>query len=224
MRQPLLLYAARAGIAPNVSDNDKKENPIPATETEFFLPAETLHERYLDDVFRYVTRRVVRREEAEDITAEVFTAALTAWPRYQGRTDPYPWLLGVARRKIIDARRRQQSGRRFFGRREVLASETGDAVWNTLTEGLVARVSDLPETRALSSERQRVIRGLVEALKEEQREALLLRYVEDLPIQAVAAVLGKSPASVNSLLQRARQTLLEKGRSYFLSDFAEETT
>jgi hypothetical protein len=37
-----------------------------------------LHERYLNEVFRYVLRRVPQREEAEDITAQVFAAAFEA--------------------------------------------------------------------------------------------------------------------------------------------------
>ena len=66
-----------------------------------------LHERYLDDVFRYVLRRVLRVEEAEDITAEVFAAALAALPRFRGDSGHYAWLLGIAnpalRRLILHA-------------------------------------------------------------------------------------------------------------------------
>src|SRR5213592_1414760 len=85
------------------------------------VTAAALHERYLDDVFRYVLRRVPSVPEAEDITAEVFAAAAAGLPRFQGRVSPYLWLLGIARRKIADALRRRAV------RREMLHSELADA-------------------------------------------------------------------------------------------------
>src|SRR5713101_1167364 len=75
-----------------------------------------LHERYLDDVFRYVLRRVLRVEEAEDITAEVFAAAAAGLSRFRSQCPPYLWLLSIARRQIARAHRRQ------IARRETLAS------------------------------------------------------------------------------------------------------
>src|SRR5438876_5078687 len=69
--------------------------------------AAELHERYLEGVFRYVLRRVPRLVEAQDITAEVFAAAFVALPRFRGHCPPYLWLLSIARRKIIDVRRRR---------------------------------------------------------------------------------------------------------------------
>src|SRR5437879_11492919 len=91
-----------------------------------------LHERYLDDVFRYVLRRVSRREEAEDITAEVFAAAAAGLPRFRGHCPPHLWLLGIARRQIAGALRRRAT------RRETLASELThsspgeDPLWESL--------------------------------------------------------------------------------------------
>src|SRR5229473_2024533 len=132
------------------------------------ISAAGLHERYLGDVFRYVSRRVRRQEEAEDITAEVFAAAFVALPRFRGQCPPYLWLLSIARRKIVDARRRRSA------RRETLASELGDeaddagAIWEALstTEG--------PEAALTRGEARRVLYGLLDELKEEQREALVL--------------------------------------------------
>jgi RNA polymerase sigma-70 factor (ECF subfamily) len=168
--------------------------------------AETLHERYLGDVYCYVARRIGRREEAEDITAEVFAAAVTAWPRYRGAAPPHLYLLGIARRKIVDARRRRTQ--------ETLAADVGEAL-DALVETVPAAEAG-PEARLMSAERRREIHGLVATLKEEQREALLLHYVEGLPVAEAAQVMGKSPGAVNSLLQRARESLFRRGRAYFL--------
>ncbi len=165
--------------------------------------AETLHQRYLADVFAYVARRVPNRQEAEDITAEVFAAAFAALPHQKGANGPYPWLLGIARRKIVDAHRRQA---RREGRVQALADE------------LPAPSAELPEALLTRGERQRLIREMVTHLPTDQREALLLHYVEELPQAEIAVVLGRSPAAVNSLLQRARAAVYRQGQAYFLNE------
>jgi RNA polymerase sigma-70 factor (ECF subfamily) len=177
-----------------------------------WISAGVLHERYLKDVFHYVQRRVSRQEEAEDITAEVFAAAFIGLPRFHGHCPPYLWLLSIARRKIVDARRRRSA------RRETLASELGDQADDAGSEweGLLA--TEGPETMVTREEGRQVLHRLMAGLKEDQREALSLQYWERLSIADIAVVMGRSPAAVNSLLQRARAALYRRGRGYFLGD------
>jgi len=179
------------------------------------VTAAELHERHLEDVFRYVLRRVGTQEEAEDVTAEVFTAAFVALPRFRGQCPPYLWLLSIARRKIIDARRRRAA------RRETLASELeGDSAnVQALHDALVA--AEGPEAAVMRAEARRMLGQLVAQLGADQREALLLHYMEGLSVAEIAVVMARSHASVKSLLQRARATLHHRGRAYFLDD-AEE--
>lgn len=172
-------------------------------EQEHAWTADALYQRYLADVFAYVARRVLDRQEAEDVTAEVFAAAFVALPRQRGLNGPYPWLLGIARRKIADSRRRQT---RRGGQMQAL------------TDDLPATAADLPEAALARGERAKLIRELLAALPEDQREALLLHYVEGLPQAEVAVVLGRSPAAVNSLLQRARAAVYRQGHDYFLGE------
>jgi RNA polymerase sigma-70 factor (ECF subfamily) len=172
-------------------------------ERERAWTAEALHQRYLADVFAYVARRVPDRHEAEDVTAEVFAAAFVALPGRSGAQGPYPWLLGIARRKVADSLRRRgrQAGR-----------------MGTLTDDLPTASRDLPEAALAREERGRLLRGMLAALPEDQREALLLHYVEDLPQAEMAVVLGRSPGAVNSLLQRARAAVYRQGHDYFLGE------
>ncbi len=172
-------------------------------EQEHARTAGALHQRYLADVFSYVARRVPDRQEAEDVTAEVFAAAFVALPRRNGLNGPYPWLLGIARCKIANSLRRRS-------RREGRTS--------ALTEETPAASSDQPEATLARQERALLIREMLAVLPEDQREALLLHYVEDLPQAHVAAVLGRSPAAVNSLLQRARAAVYRQGHDYFLGE------
>lgn len=172
-------------------------------EQERVWTVEALHQRYLADVFSYVTRRISDRQEAEDITAEVFAAAFAAPVRQRGTNSPYPWLLGITRRKIADLLRRR-------GRREGRTQ--------ALTDDLPTAAADLPEAAMAREERARLLRGMLALLPDDQREALLLHYVEELPQAEVAAVLGRSPSAVNSLLQRARAAIYRQGQAYFLGE------
>jgi RNA polymerase sigma-70 factor, ECF subfamily len=176
------------------------------------ITAAELHERYLEDVFRYVLRRVLLVEEAEDITADVFAFATAGLHRFRGECPPCLWLLSIARRQIARARRQQAI------RRETLASELADeapdaqALWEALAavEG--------PEVTVIRAETRRVLHGLIAQLNEDQREALMLQYVERLSVAEIAHVMGKSHGSVRGLLERAKAALLRLGQEYFLKD------
>jgi RNA polymerase sigma-70 factor (ECF subfamily) len=176
------------------------------------LDATSLHRRYLKEIFRYVSRRVPR-QEAEDITMQVLGAALEALPRFRGDCPPHVWILGIAHRKVIDALRRRNS------RRETLASELADPATGTdpLAETMASMVEE-PQAAVERAEARRVIRQLVDRLSNDQREALLLQYVEGLAVAEIAVIMGRSTAAIDSLLQRARATLYRLGRPYFLDN------
>jgi RNA polymerase sigma factor (sigma-70 family) len=78
--------------------------------------------------------------------------------------------------------------------------------------------TDGPEPAALRSERVRVLRGILAGLHPDQREALLLKYAEGLSQEETARAMDRSTAAVNSLLQRARAAVRERGHAYFLED------
>jgi RNA polymerase sigma-70 factor (ECF subfamily) len=176
------------------------------------IDAGELHSLYLKDVFRYVSRRVPR-QEADDITMQVFTAALEALPRFRGECPPRVWLLRIAHGKVVDALRRRST------RRETLASEmtARESDTDPLAESPAA-TAEGPEAALERAETRRMIRSLVDQLSQDQREALLLQYVEELSVAEIAVTMGRSSAAVDSLLQRARAALFRLGKPYFLGD------
>jgi RNA polymerase sigma-70 factor (ECF subfamily) len=176
------------------------------------LTAAALHERYLDAVYDYVVQRAPSIEEAEDITAEVFAAAAAGLSRFRGQCPPYLWLLSIARRRIARARRR------WAVRRETLASELSEDPPQAASLWEAVAAVEGPEAAVVRAEASRVLSRLVSQLCPDQREALALQYLERLSVAEIAVVMGRSPASVKSLLQRARATLLRTGRPYFLGE------
>jgi RNA polymerase sigma-70 factor (ECF subfamily) len=172
---------------------------------------ESLHEQYLDAVFSYVLARVSNHAVAEDITAETFVAALSAYPRYRGESGHYAWLLGIARQKIAEAARRYE---RKQGR-ERLDVELSDLERERLSLALTADIRQLPEDAALQREAQGMARQLLDLLPEPQREALLLQVEEELPVSEIASLIGRTVTATYSLLQRARSTIFRLGNEYF---------
>ena len=169
--------------------------------------AAQLHELYLDEVFRFAARRLERREDAEDACAETFAAAFEQLPRFRGEVEVRLWLLGIARRKVADALRRRARRREIELPRDFETPDPGRHA--------------APASAALREESRQTLRELVASLKDEQREALLLRYVEELSIEEIAVVMNRSKAAANSLLQRARASVFRSGKDYFL-DFLSE--
>lgn len=71
--------------------------------------ADCLIRAYYDEIYRFVYRQVGSREDAMDLTQNIFVAVLRALPKYQpGQARFRTWLYAVANNKIIDARRKVQ--------------------------------------------------------------------------------------------------------------------
>lgn len=134
-------------------------------------------------VFAYV--RVLERDpaDAEDVMAETVERALRAWHAgKRPRGDSLPWLLLIARRLVIDRSRRRRLLHSLLGR--VRASQPHD--------GDMRR-----------SEERMWFEGLAAVLPHRQFEAIVLRYVFDLPDSEMGQVLGLSPSGVRTLVSRA---------------------
>ena len=159
------------------------------------ISADDLQRIYLDEIYAYASRRLRRREDAEDATADTFAAAFSHIKRLRGR-DPRLWLLGIARRKVIDIYRRHKR------RPEVPLHEI---------EGLSGLSDDDRDDVA-------EVRRLVLALPADQREVLMLQHIEGFSQSEIAAIMGKSKAAINSLQQRARANVLRDGKGFFLTE------
>ena len=170
------------------------------------ITAAGLYDRHLRDVYRYVSRRIPRREDAEDITAEVFQAAFRCLNRLRDTDNPRVWLFGIARRKVVDHLRR--------------AGRTHELLNCDVPESTIGRLESAAGDPAIAlhrAESRQTIRRLLSNLSEDHREALVLQYVEGLSIAEVAQVMDRSLAATNSLLQRARAAVFREGQFYFLN-------
>ena len=141
-------------------------------------------------IYRYVYYRVSEAATAEDLTAEVFVRLVEKIDRFTYHGRPLlAWLYTIARNLITDHYRR-----------------TGQATMLPLDDQLVAETDDLEEAaeRGLA---QRRLAAALPHLTEDQRQVVLLKFIEGLSNAEVAQVLGKPVGAVKSLQHRALAAL-----------------
>lgn len=143
-----------------------------------------LYQRYVYQVYAYVSRRVGTREEAEDITADVFHHALENLRTFEWRGAPFAaWLIRIAAHRIID-------------RWRSTARESG----NPITD-------DPKDERTEDIEQRAALFQLVKRLPEDQQRVVVARFVEEKSIKEIAQELRRSEGAVKQLQFRALEKL-----------------
>jgi RNA polymerase sigma-70 factor (ECF subfamily) len=144
-----------------------------------------LYERHVLQIYRFVFARVRDHTVAEDVTSDVFIKALGSIGRYRDRGWPFSaWLYEIATNTVID---------RYRTLRPV---EDIDGLFG-LSDG--SSVEEDADRR----EEVRRIGTLIRDLPAQQQTAIVLKFQEDLPIEDIAAVMGKSRGAVKLLIHRA---------------------
>lgn len=162
-----------------------------------------LYDRYCDQIYRFVYRRLHHREAAEDVTAEVFFKALRALDSYRPALAPFPaWLYRIAANAVTDHLRLRRA---------------------TVGLELAADAADQAapvEAQVIGRLEAARVWDAIERLTDAQRTAVTLRLGYDLPIAEIAARLGRSDGAVKLLLNRG----LGAVRAYLDSADVDEET
>jgi RNA polymerase sigma factor (sigma-70 family) len=157
------------------------------------------YDRHVKAVLGELRRAGLRTEEALDLTAEVFAAALLASRRYRpGEAPARAWLFGIARNKVMHRRRRaatETAARRRLGMPRL-----------TYSDEALERVEEL-----LDAERARYVNGAAE-LPPAEREAVVARVIEEREYDEIAAATGATPAAVRQRVSRGLAKLARLGR------------
>ena len=141
-----------------------------------------LYDRYVQRVYRYCLYRTNNAPEAEDLTAQIFLAALEGLPRYRQDGHFAAWLFSIARNQVAEYHRRAQP--------------------DPLDESQLPPLQiDLALAVEKSQSREKLLR-LIQALVEDERELIHLRYVAELPFAEIAKSLNKNEDAVKKTLYR----------------------
>jgi RNA polymerase sigma-70 factor (ECF subfamily) len=143
-----------------------------------------LYDAALPEVYGYLLSRCGQRVLAEDLTAETFLAAVGACRGDRAPDLTVGWLIGVARHKLVDHWRRAAREERGL---QVLSGERAesDDQWDERLDVLIAR-------------------QVLDRLGPHHRAVLTLRYLDGLPVGAVAEHLGRTVHATEALLVRAK--------------------
>ena len=155
----------------------------PAAERTWDVSAEAgllaCYDATFGPVYRYCSRLTGDRSAAEDVTQEAYVRLVRAARSAQVGEIGVGWLITTARRIWLD---RVRADGREQARLRVVAS------------------NPLPATGEHG-----VTTDLLAGLNDRERTALVLRYVDDLPVHQVADLLGTTVRATESLLQRAKR-------------------
>ena len=149
----------------------------------------------LDDLFQEVSAEAVRSLGEVDLSER----------------DPFNWLCQVAERRIIDAHRRFFGSQKRDAAREVSLNAGGGGASSSRPALINMLVASMTSASQAFSRNQKEIRLLaaLEKLPAEHREALRLRYLEDMPSKQIADRLGKTDGAVRVMLTRSLAKLQE---------------
>lgn len=178
--------------------------PLGLSETEL----EALVPRMQRTIFRLLLAQLGDADQADALTQECFLRAFRARHRFRGECDPEGWLLRIAANLARD--HRKSRGNRFW--RRLLRLDAGRDGGGSDEAG-TRTVPPLPdpapsaEQRLLRSETLARLQAVAARLPERQRAVFHLRFVEEMPLEGIAASLGLAVGSVKSHLSRAVGTL-----------------
>jgi RNA polymerase sigma factor (sigma-70 family) len=160
---------------------------------------ETIVDRYQGRLLGFCRQMLGSTEDAEDVLQEVFVNAYRAMLADEREINLRPWLYRIARNRSLNYLRKPKAD----------AQESMDMVPEVDAASTAERVHNREEFRQILSD--------VNKLPETQRAALLLREMDALSYEEIAAAMETTVPSVKSLLVRARISLAEASQARLLT-------
>ncbi len=164
--------------------------------------------KYQHKVVKLVMRYVRNPAEAEDVAQEAFIKAYRALPQFRGDSAFYTWLYRIA---INTAKNAVVSRDRSPIEYDLDAQNTDDSY------DMQSRLKDpeTPEGLVLTDEIRGTVNSAIDALPEDLRTAIVLRELEGLSYEEIAASMGCPVGTVRSRIFRAREAIDRRLREVF---------
>ena len=149
---------------------------------------QTLYQENLGLIYRYVYSKVGNREEAEDLTSQIFIKAVRGVDQERGMQSIQKWLFQVARTTIADY------WRAYYRISTNSLEELLEAGWEGPADEEPAAATNQPAER---------VKRILQALPQHYREVLTCRFLLNLSIKETALNMGLTEANVKVLQFRA---------------------
>ncbi len=186
---------------------------VPSAEEQFLeklkagdaLAFNRLVEERHGDIYALLYRLTEDPEEARDLTQETFLQAFRHLSNFRGDADLRTWLYRIA---VNQARNRWRWWKRRRRDRTVsLDAPVSDEIDAPLSAGLAGDEGLDPERQTLAREREAALHAALRTLSRPYREVIVLRDIEGLSYEEVAATLDLNVGTVKSRLNRGRTEL-----------------
>lgn len=150
-----------------------------------------LYQAYVQEVYRYVYQRVSDAHTAEDITGDVFTKAVEGLPTYEDRGQTWlAWLYRIAHARVVD----------YYRRRDRRPKDSD------IEFAQLASDEDM-DAPLLHKDISDALHSALNQLTDEQRDVIILRFIEGKRIEVVAHLMGKKPNAIKALQHRALKAM-----------------
>jgi RNA polymerase sigma factor (sigma-70 family) len=148
---------------------------------------EQVFARYMDSVYHFLYSRLGNREDAEDLTSEVFLKATKQLDSARSEASVAQWLFTVARTVLAD------HWRRYY--------RTGTVV--ELDDSRVSEIPGATQSPELSAESAKLVEEVLDSLSPKYRMVLELRFLRSYTIEETAQAMSLSAGNVKVIQHRA---------------------
>lgn len=165
---------------------------------------ESLYNAHKKQVYNLALHYVQRTDEAEDITQEVFVKVYKSYHKYNAaEASLSTWICKITVNHCLDVIKSKKSHKR----NGILQS-----LFHAVTNEPIAEAVhfDHPGVKSEDKETMAILFTHINALPDAQKTALILSRIDNRPQREVAEIMHTSVKAVESLLQRAKQTLTKK--------------
>lgn len=154
----------------------------------------TIYNTYFTPLFRYIYFRVKSKEEAEDLTQNVFMKIYMSLEHFAvSEISPAAYFFTAARNAVID----------YFRRKNHLPIASDEIV------ELHSEIESTGERDIEKKEIAEMVRASLEVLTPDQREVVTLKFLNELSNKEIAELTGKSEVAIRQIQSRALKTLKE---------------
>jgi len=185
-----------------MSDNEVIKRVLSGERDQYRI----LVERYQDMIFRTCIGFVHQKEDADDLSQEVFIQVYQSLSGFKGESSFSTWIYRFAVNASLNKLRK--SSRNFILQRlDNLISPERELK-------LMLPVNEDPETLLINEEHRNRVRRAVDSLPENQRTAIVLSKYDDLSQKQIAEIMNISEGAVEALIQRGKANLRKKLSPY----------
>jgi RNA polymerase sigma factor (sigma-70 family) len=139
---------------------------------------------YHDRLLRVILKKVNNEKDAEELTQDTFVSCLKHLPLFRGESSIWTWMTRIAHHEVSDYYRKR------YAKKFIHALPLSDLI----------PLDEIYDSHEISQK----VKDVLQKMSKENREILLLKYVDQLKVEHIAKHMGKTGKSIESLLFRAR--------------------